>query len=106
MVVFCFSKKKVDALAEALGSLRLTTAAEQHDIHTFIQAALSRQPEFTSFLYDFIIFSIVFLFLIFCILGSYILYIFVNHHKVSLSTPYEEGFWWGQIKNCPKYKTA
>jgi len=40
--VFCFSKKRCDAAAEALGGLDLTTAAEKHAAHAFFERCLSR----------------------------------------------------------------
>ena len=42
MVAFCFSKKRVDALADALTSFDMTTAAEKSEIHVFCDKALAR----------------------------------------------------------------
>ena len=42
MVVFCFSKKRVDALAANLGSLDMATGAEKAHAHRFCDRALSR----------------------------------------------------------------
>ncbi|KAL4421866.1 hypothetical protein ABPG77_003668 [Micractinium sp. CCAP 211/92] len=41
-VVFVFSKKRIDALADNLQSLDLTTAAEKSEIHVFCEKALAR----------------------------------------------------------------
>lgn len=42
VVVFCFSKKRVDLLANNLGSLDLASAADKSEIHVFCERALSR----------------------------------------------------------------
>lgn len=44
-VAFCFSKKKVDQLAEALPGLNLTTASEKSAIRVFLDSAVSRLRE-------------------------------------------------------------
>jgi antiviral helicase SKI2 len=41
-VVFCFSKKRVDALAENLRSVDLTSAAEKSEVHLFLERAFAR----------------------------------------------------------------
>lgn len=41
-VVFCFSKKRVDALADNLLRLDLATAAEKSEVHIFCERALGR----------------------------------------------------------------
>lgn len=35
-VVFCFSKRRVDALADNLGRLNLATAAEKSEVHILL----------------------------------------------------------------------
>ena len=42
MVVFVFSKKRIDQLAEMLSSLDLTTAAEKSETHLFIERCIAR----------------------------------------------------------------
>lgn len=42
---FCFSKKRCDAAADAVASLDLTTGAEKHAIHAFVERCLSRLKE-------------------------------------------------------------
>jgi antiviral helicase SKI2 len=42
MVAFCFSKKRCDAIADALHSLDMTTATEKSEIHVFCDKALAR----------------------------------------------------------------
>ena len=42
MVVFCFSKKRCDALADVLKSLDLTNSSEKSEIHIFCDRAVSR----------------------------------------------------------------
>jgi antiviral helicase SKI2 len=42
VVVFCFSKRRVDMLAGNLGSLDLASAAEKSDIQVFCERAVSR----------------------------------------------------------------
>jgi len=42
---FCFSKKRCDAAADALGGLDLTTAVEKHASHVFVERCLSRLAE-------------------------------------------------------------
>jgi antiviral helicase SKI2 len=42
MVAFCFSKKRCDAIADALHSLDMTTATEKSEIHVFCDRALAR----------------------------------------------------------------
>ena len=42
MVVFCFSKKRVDMLAANLGSLDMATGAEKAEVHRFCDRALAR----------------------------------------------------------------
>ncbi len=42
MVCFCFSKKRVDALADNLSRLDLATASEKAEVHIFCERALSR----------------------------------------------------------------
>ena len=42
MVCFCFSKKRVDQLADNLGGLDLTAAAEKAEVHLFCDRALAR----------------------------------------------------------------
>ena len=42
MVVFCFSKRRVDALADMLRSLDLASSTEKHEVHSFCATALSR----------------------------------------------------------------
>ena len=42
VVVFCFSKKRCDMLADNLASLDLTAAAEKSAIHVFAEKSLSR----------------------------------------------------------------
>ena len=41
-MVFCFSKKKVDSLADTLASMDFTTASEKSKIHLFFDKAVSR----------------------------------------------------------------
>ena len=41
-VVFCFSKKKVDSLADTLASMDFTSASEKSKIHLFFDKAVSR----------------------------------------------------------------
>ena len=41
-VVFCFSKKRVDALADNLSRMDLATASEKAEVHIFCERALSR----------------------------------------------------------------
>ena len=41
-MVFCFSKKRCDLLADGLGSLDLTTGAEKSEIHIFCERSLAR----------------------------------------------------------------
>lgn len=41
-VVFCFSKKRVDALADMLPHLDFTSAKEKHNIHIFFEEAIFR----------------------------------------------------------------
>lgn len=41
-VVFCFSKKRVDALADNLSRLDLATASEKAEAHIFCERALGR----------------------------------------------------------------
>lgn len=43
--VFAFSKKRCDAAADALGGLDLTTAAEKHASHVFVERCLARLAE-------------------------------------------------------------
>ncbi|GBF97557.1 hypothetical protein Rsub_10158 [Raphidocelis subcapitata] len=43
--VFAFSKRRCDAAADALGGLDLTTAAEKHASHVFVERCLSRLAE-------------------------------------------------------------
>ena len=43
--VFCFSKRRCDAAADALGGLDLTTAAEKHASHVFVERCLARLAE-------------------------------------------------------------
>jgi superfamily II RNA helicase len=43
--IFCFSKKRCDAAADALSGLDLTTAAEKHASHIFVERCLSRLAE-------------------------------------------------------------
>jgi superfamily II RNA helicase len=45
VAVFTFSKKRCDIAADACSGLDLTTSAEKHTIHTFIQSVLSRLKE-------------------------------------------------------------
>ena len=42
VVVFCFSKKRVDLLADNLSNLDLATAAEKSEIQVFCERALGR----------------------------------------------------------------
>ena len=42
MVCFCFSKKRVDALADNLSRLDLATASEKAEVHIFCERALGR----------------------------------------------------------------
>ena len=42
MVAFCFSKKRCDAIADALHSLDMTTATEKSEIHVFCDRSLAR----------------------------------------------------------------
>lgn len=42
MVTFCFSKKRCDAIADALHSLDMTTATEKSEIHVFCDRSLAR----------------------------------------------------------------
>lgn len=42
MVAFCFSKRRCDAIADALSSLDMTTATEKSEIHLFCDRALAR----------------------------------------------------------------
>ena len=42
VVVFCFSKKRVDLLADNLSNLDLATAADKSEIHVFCERALGR----------------------------------------------------------------
>lgn len=42
MVVFCFSKKRVDLLADNLSNLDLAAAADKSEIHVFCERALGR----------------------------------------------------------------
>ena len=42
MVVFVFSKKRCDALADNLASLDMTTGAEKAEIHLFCERSLAR----------------------------------------------------------------
>jgi antiviral helicase SKI2 len=42
VVVFVFSKRRIDTLADNLGSLNLTNAAEKSEIHLFMERCLSR----------------------------------------------------------------
>ena len=44
VVVFCFSKKRVDALAGSLTSLDLATTADKSDIQVRPPASVSLQP--------------------------------------------------------------
>lgn len=41
-VVFCFSKKKVDSLADTLPHMDFTTASEKSQIHLFFDKAVGR----------------------------------------------------------------
>ena len=41
-MVFCFSKKRVDALADSLSRLDLATASEKAEVHIFCERALGR----------------------------------------------------------------
>jgi len=43
--LFCFSKRRCDAAADALAALDLTTSAEKHSAHTFFERCLSRLSE-------------------------------------------------------------
>ena len=43
-IAFFFSKRKIDALASALGGLDLNTAAEAAEVHAFCSRALARLP--------------------------------------------------------------
>jgi antiviral helicase SKI2 len=45
VAVFTFSKKRCDIAADACSGMDLTTAAEKHTIHTFIQSVLARLRE-------------------------------------------------------------
>jgi hypothetical protein len=45
VAVFTFSKKRCDIAADACSGMDLTTAAEKHTIHTFVQSVLSRLRE-------------------------------------------------------------
>ena len=45
MVAFCFSKRKVDASADCLTGLDLTSSAEKAEIHRFAERALGRLGE-------------------------------------------------------------
>jgi antiviral helicase SKI2 len=45
VAVFTFSKKRCDIAADACSGMDLTTSAEKHTIHTFIQSVLSRLRE-------------------------------------------------------------
>lgn len=45
VALFCFSKKRCDSCADAVSSLDLTTAAEKHNIHIFVERCLSRLKE-------------------------------------------------------------
>lgn len=42
MVVFCFSKKRCDTMADLLNSLDLTTSKEKSEIHVFCDASFAR----------------------------------------------------------------
>ena len=42
MVVFVFSRKRIDQTADNLNSLDLTTASEKADIHIFVEQSVSR----------------------------------------------------------------
>lgn len=42
VVVFCFSKKRVDLLADNLSNVDLATAADKSEIHVFCERALAR----------------------------------------------------------------
>jgi antiviral helicase SKI2 len=42
---FTFSKKRCDSAADACSGLDLTTAAEKHTVHVFVQQVLSRLRE-------------------------------------------------------------
>lgn len=43
--MFTFSKKRCDIAADACSGLDLTTSAEKHTVHTFVQSVLSRLRE-------------------------------------------------------------
>lgn len=40
--MFCFSKRRCDALADSLGGLDLNTPAERSEIHVFFERCLAR----------------------------------------------------------------
>ena len=42
MVVFVFSRKRIDQVADNLNSLDLTTASEKAEIHIFVEQSVSR----------------------------------------------------------------
>ena len=42
VVVFVFSRKRIDQVADNLNSLDLTTASEKADIHIFVEQSVSR----------------------------------------------------------------
>ena len=42
MVVFVFSRKRIDQVADNLNSLDLTTASEKAEIHIFVEQSVAR----------------------------------------------------------------
>ena len=47
MVVFCFSKRRVDALADNLGRLNLATAAEKSEVLILLPSSGTMHDAFT-----------------------------------------------------------